>query len=120
MINIVLWKKKYGELGWVTTKEGDRIETFKRFMPTMRPNYFYFLTTENEELLIHAYEEFNSLEHSLKEARKGMNNGRVDSYFDNGEREVFLFPGIKYGTWPEKDEGKITPGVFTQQKNLGW
>ena len=113
----------YGKLAWVTTKDGFRTEIFKRFIPITKPNYFYFLTMENEELLLHAYEEYSSLEHALEKARKGMNENRVNPYYDRGSfgtTDAFLFPGIKYETWPEKNEEKIIPGVFNQQENLGW
>lgn len=118
-----IMNNSHDNLSWITTKDGNRIETFKRFIPLMKPNYFYFLTTKNEELLLRAYENYGALEDSLEEARKGIYHNRINFYYNKnglGIRDGLIFPGIKYETWLGKDDEKITPGVFNQQKNLGW
>jgi len=115
----------HGNLSWVTVEDGSRIETFKRFMPIVsKANYFYFLTTNNKEYILHAFEEYGSLDNSLKEARKGTNNKRVDPYYQRSHgfdaNDTYLFPGKKYELWSHKKSKGVIPGEFTQQRNVGW
>jgi hypothetical protein len=112
----------YG-LMWATTKDKKQIEEFKRFIPLPKANHFYFLTTENEELLIaNTGEDFGAFDRALDDARRGIDNYQVGLHEKpSGKQPItFLFPGKPYRTWNTEHEEKIVLGTIKQQESLIW
>jgi len=84
----------YGhEIKWVLNEEGE-ILIIKTFLPTLRPNYFYFLTEKNQELVMNLTDCSQGMFSAAFEAN--INQGRLSENDEAFHGEICFFLGKRH------------------------